>query len=464
MNKLYGIRLIIFSLFILIFFSCKRFVEIAPPKTQLVSASLFTNDISATAAISGIYSQMMESLGGFANGNITLFTGLSSDELVNYSTDNDQIQFYQNSLTSSTGSTSLLWTQAYQFLNYVNSLLEGLSNTQGVSVPLKQQLIGEAKFIRAFCHFYLVNLFGNIPLVTSSDYRINSIASRTPKSQIYQQIVKDLTDAQNLMVSDYSFSNGERVRPNKWAATALLARVYLYEEDWVDAEALATAVINNISNYSLVSNLDSVFLANNVEAIWQLKPVVPGINTFEASMFILTTTPPDSRALSQNLLNAFEKGDNRKKAWIDSTTDAVNSYYYPFKYKVYVNPTVSEYYMVLRLAEQFLIRAEARSHQNKLSDAISDLNTIRTRAGLPDLSSSLSQAQVFSAVAQERRVELFAEWGHRWLDLKRTNTADAVMSTVTPQKGGTWSTDWQLYPIPQSEILNDPNLIQNTGY
>jgi hypothetical protein len=123
--------------------------------------------------------------------------------------------------------------------------------------------------------------------------------------------------------------------------------------------------------------------------------------------------------------------------------------------------------MVLRLGEQYLIRAEARAQQGKVTGAGSaeeDLDAIRTRAGLSPTTAS-TQAQMLDAILQERRVELFAEWGHRWLDLKRTNTIDQVMSVVAPSKGGVWESYKALYPIPFNELLLNPKLKpQNPGY
>jgi hypothetical protein len=217
-------------------------------------------------------------------------------------------------------------------------------------------------------------------------------------------------------------------------------------------------------NYYLL--IIPVFLANSTEAILQLQLANrPPYSTQEGQYFI----PPDSvtspyYALTSQLLGAFEPGDGRRTAWVDSTNlSGTSAYlYYPFKYKVRKDTTgnITEYYMLLRLAEQYLIRAEARANQNKLPDAISDLNVIRARAGLPNLSSALSQSQVLSAVARERRIELFAEWGHRWLDLKRTGQADAVLAPIKSQ----WQPTAKLYPIPQSELIADPNLRQNPGY
>jgi hypothetical protein len=176
--------------------------------------------------------------------------------------------------------------------------------------------------------------------------------------------------------------------------------------------------------------------------------------------------------LSATLLNSFELNDQRRSKWTDSVIVSISgvatAFYYPNKYKIgQVNTAVAEYSMILRLAEQYLIRAEARAKQNNLSGAIDDLDKIRTRAGLITIASSnpgISQSALLDIILHERQVELFTEWGHRWFDLKRTGKVDAVMSVVTPQKGGTWETTDQLYPIPSTELQKNPNLTQNSGY
>ncbi len=184
---------------------------------------------------------------------------------------------------------------------------------------------------------------------------------------------------------------------------------------------------------------------------------------------MLLTPPSYSNpvALSNQLVNAFEPNDQRFTNWIGSFTDPSGTYYYPYKYKISIpdgsNPPPSEYQMMLRLGEQYLIRAEAEANGagNGLPGAVTDLNTIRTRAGLPAYSGTADQPSLMTAIMHERRVELFTELGQRWLDLKRTGTIDAVMSVVAPLKGGTWSSYKALYPIPQSDIQEDHNLVQN---
>ncbi|MES1223974.1 MAG: RagB/SusD family nutrient uptake outer membrane protein, partial [Bacteroidota bacterium] len=255
------------------------------------------------------------------------------------------------------------------------------------------------------------------------------------------------------------------------AATALLSRAYLYLGNWTDAETQSTNIIQNSSLFSLPTDLNSVFLSNSPEAIWQLQQSNADFSfnaTPEGNQLIPfdATTQPYAYLTNQQL-DAFETGDLRKKEWVDSTSFDGATYYYPYKYKVgpadeQPNGPYTEYYMVFRLAEQYLIRAEARAQLGtNLNGAIDDLYAIRGRTGLQPFQASLTQPQILSSVAHERRIELFCEWGHRWLDLKRTGQATTVLSA---NKGFSISNNALLYPIPFSEITTDPNLTQNAGY
>jgi hypothetical protein len=195
------------------------------------------------------------------------------------------------------------------------------------------------------------------------------------------------------------------------------------------------------------------------------------LNTIDANYLIVNAsyTLSTQLPLNNNLVNAFETGDARLTNWVGTfttTTAPVTTYYYANKYKVAsLSSTiaVTEYPIVMRFAEQYLIRAEARAQQNNLSGAVADINIVRARASLANTTAA-SQSDILDAVAHERQVELFSEWGHRWFDLKRTNKLDAVMSVVTPQKGGTWSSFEQLMPIPPDDIRAGANLKQNPGY
>jgi starch-binding outer membrane protein, SusD/RagB family len=164
-------------------------------------------------------------------------------------------------------------------------------------------------------------------------------------------------------------------------------------------------------------------------------------------------------------MNEFEPGDERRTDWVDSVI-VDTTYYFPYKYKSanYGDP-VSEYFMVLRLGEQYLIRAEAEANLNDITDAANDLNTIRLRAGLLPTTAN-TQSAMLQAILHERKVELFTEMGNRWLDLKRTNSVDSVMTIQTPIKanGSPWQSYQQLYPLPADQVLKDVNLVQNAGY
>lgn len=459
---------------------CKKWVEVDAPVTSSNALNVYSSDATAIAVLTGLYTRMSEAIDpSFSTGNksISLQAGLSSDELTLYGgvTNPMYIAYYKNALSATTSpiAGSEFWSQFYNCIFTCNSAIEGLTDASSLTPKVKQQLLGEAKFMRSFFYFYLVNLFGGVPLVTSTNSTVNSTLGRSSKSEVYQQIISDLKEAQSLLSLDYLDRNlqnytdiPERVRPTRWAATALLSRVYLYNEDYINAEVQAAMIINYPSLYSL-PGLNAAFLSNSNEAIWQLQPVNSGRNTEDAFTFIIPDTGPSDDNpvfISPQLLNSFEAKDDRKKNWTNSITIGSDTLYYPYKYKSATqDEPVTEYLMIFRLAEQYLIRAEARAQQGNLTGAKSDLDIVRSRALLTGTAAT-TKSTLLDAILHERQIELFTEWGHRWLDLKRTKRIDAVMTVVTPQKGGIWNANWQLYPIPFSDIQKDANLTQNPGY
>lgn len=454
--------------------SCNKFLDVDPPDTSASAATTYSSNAQAAAVLTGIYGRLVDNSTDFADGraSITVFTGLTGDEFEAFPGSGAT---YMNAYTNSPDlEVQSAWSELYAQIYVCNAAIEGISGSAGITPDMKKQLLGEAKFMRGFMNFYLASLWGNVPLVMSTDYRINQSIPRSTASAIYNQVLTDLTEAKELLSNDYKMPNGtvatERVRPNKAAAAAMLARVYLYLGDWAKAEAEATGVISN-NKFELVS-LNDVFLRGSKEAVWQLASISAGSYTHDGSAFIRTVAPNPNEpvALSRNLVNAFVTGDQRKTSWVDSITVATVKYYYPKKYKVKIPPantTATEFLMVLRLAEQYLIRAEARAKLNNLTganSAQSDINEIRKRAGLGNTPAT-TQPDLLDAIEQERRMELFTEWGHRWLDLKRTNRLDAVMAVVSEQKGGTWSPNFHVFPIPRLELERNTNLQpQNPGY
>jgi hypothetical protein len=454
-----------------------------PPITSTNGENVYNENGSAIAALTGIYTNMSKADVNFTNGwltNVCFVTGLTGDELDLWDKSNTYYgQYYHNNISPQ----EISWGNVYMMIFIANSAIEQLPNGKLLTPDVRDQLLGEAKFIRALCHFNLVNIYGDVPLAISTDYKVNSLLPRSSKEDVYKQIVEDLLKAKELLKDDFIAGNGvsstaERIRPSKWAASALLARVYLYLGRYSDAELEATTIINNSTLFELV-DLNSVFLMNNKEAIWQLQPVGTvsdkTANTRDGQVFKLLPPWPDFGGpayLPDNLVNSFEPNDQRKANWTNTIDVNGVSYYYPYKYKVGLEEELTkEYSTVLRLGEQYLIRAEARIQQGKISEGILDLNIIRRRATdlnadpadqLSQFSINLSKENALLAVENERRHELFTEWGHRWFDLKRTGRIDQVLS---PVKLGWQSTD-QLFPIPDSEIIGNPNFVghQNPGY
>jgi starch-binding outer membrane protein, SusD/RagB family len=440
--------------------SCKKFVEIPIPKNQLLTNGQFQDSIQATSAVVGIYVNMMKSFALVSsNGAITIYSGLASDELYLPSPTANELQFFSNAIPPANSLNANMWSFTYSLIYQANACIEGLDASHTLSGSLKERLIGECKFVRAFLYFHLVNLYGYVPLITSTDYRENQQKARTETLKVYQQIISDLISAKSSLTSTYTSSS--RMRPNLFAASALLAKVYLYQKEWAKAEQEATDIISS-GTYSLENNLNAVFTPNSQETIWQLQVVLPSRATLEGFSFIPSSTSSRPKyAITSYLLDAFETGDKRKVAgnWVQSNTVSGQTYFYPYKYKQRTNPT-AESYKVFRLAEQYLIRAEAKAQQNKLISATSDINIIRNRAGLLSLTLNQDQSQILSAIEQERRVELFCEWGNRWYDLKRTDKASEVLGPIKP--------DWQItdvfFPIPLNELNLNSNLAQNPGY
>ncbi len=482
-----NIYIYLIMIFLTSFQSCKKDVTVAPPINSLTSTSIYSSSGTATAAVNGIFAQM-SNIDFFGSGNFgtastcSSFFGLSADELQVINGANGRIT--PIAYTDSFGgliTENLFWSSLYNTIYNANAAIEGLSTTTAVTSPLKEQLIGEAEFVRAFCYFYLVNIYGDVPLITSTNYLVNQSASRTAASDVYKQITNDLLDAKSKLSESYLSPSGktatERILPNKGAATALLARVYLYLKDYTNAKLQAGEVIAN-SNYALLSDPNAVFLTNSQEAIWQIQPTVPGYNTPEGYMYtqLIANGGPDGVVapiwFNDNFVNDFENNDNRLKDWVKKVTSGASVYYVPFKYKLGATASgtpLQEYTMVLRLAEQYLILAEAESALGDQASALQNLNIIRNRAGLPNspLTPSSAQAQVMAAIFHERQVELFTELGHRWFDLKRSGALDSVMGNpgnVCATKGGVWNTYLKFLPIPNSDIQSDPKLTQNPGY
>jgi hypothetical protein len=458
--------LIAWAVFCLQATGCKKLIEVDLPIDKNTSEIVFATVPTAVSAMTGIYARMATEEAVL----ITLRPSAMADEF--------KIPagiggiFYRNAITIQENWNS--WTPYYRDHIYgVNSVIDGVRKSKTLPARAKAILEGEARFTRAFLYFHLVNNYGAVPLAINIDFVANSNLPRADVDKVYDQIEEDLLFAQQhldnrYLAKDLFTSADNRLRPNKGAATALLARVYLYRKKWAMAETEAGKLIDDLQ-YELVTNLDDVFLKESREAIWLMQNDQlhnSGVNTMLGWYLLPSPGRDPSYYVADDLDQSFETGDQRKLHWTKSHAPGKKYFY---KYKLGEGTRENkEDYIVFRLAEQFLIRAEARAEQNKLTgigSASEDLNRIRFRAGLGNTTATTKET-LLDAILNERRIELAAELGHRWYDLKRTGKLDARMIIVAPWKQSAWQPHTALQPIPAFEFRYNPSLRghQNPGY
>lgn len=448
---------------------CKKAVEIDPPLNEVSSALVFSSDKTAKSALSAMYSSLAQA--PTQNLSLTQYSSLQADDLL-YLLTNASLQEYMNNTYSRVStSQASVFSDWYATIYRANAIIEGLQKYTGTTAAVKKQLTAEAKFMRAYCYFNLVNTFGDVPLVLVTDVTVTAFQPRETVANVYKQIVTDLTDAKVNLLSDYSATSGDRIGANKFVAAALLARVSMFTGDYATAESNASEVIAS-SLYSIIPSATmgtGVFVKNSTESIWQLVPPIAVTNqyTTEGSTFNPSSTAIASFTyrINPNLINVFDNTDLRRTKWMSDTNFSGTIYSIPFKYKYRTNALavaagVTEYTVLMRLPEQYLIRAEARARlASNPTGALSDLNVTRLRAGLT-ASTTTDATTLLNEIALENRKEFFCEQGFRWFNLKRTGQADAVLGALKP----TYTPKAKLLPIPQAAIDANPNLTQNPGY
>lgn len=449
-------KYLLLAVLMLVISSCDKFVEVELPNSQLTSVAVFDNMTTANAALAGVYAKLRNDGVLRGGSGISYYLGLYTDELDYYQL-SPTSQFYTNTLVASDLGVSDIWVQTYSHIYAANAIVEGVANSVNLPEAGRKQLRGEGLFIRGLLHLNLLNIYGEIPYITTTDYLENTKVKRMSEDAVYNAIIGDLKEASNLLPEAYV--TADRVRPNRSAVLAVLARAYLYHKQYANALTAASAVIDN-PLFVLESDLSKTFLKGSTSTIWQFMPNLSTSYTRESEAIL--TGRPSLVALRPELISSFEIGDKRKSNWIGSYTLGSETWYYNYKYKhdSKVGGNTTEYSIILRLAEQYLIRAEAKLMTGDLAGAKDDINVIRRTAGLNN-TSAITTDELLTELIKQRRFELFTEFGHRFFDLKRTGRLD---SELKPKKQG-WDTNDRLWPIPQKELLANPNLNpQNPGY
>jgi len=445
---------------------CKKLIDINPPVNETPSAAIFASDRTSLGALSGMYGYFTSAVAQHTD--LVVNSSLMADDLRYLGIAVAPTEYNNNTYLVNSASTEA-FTSWYALIYRANAIIQGMREVSGTSEAIRTRLTAEAKIIRAYSYFNLVNLYGAVPLVISTDANVTAFLPRETPENVYRQMITDLSDAKASLPADYSATAGSRTGVNRFTASALLARVYMFTGDYAAAESNASEVIAS-SLYSITPSATmrtALFVTNSAESIWQLPPYLSATTyyTAEGSQFIPSSALAINYTLQPGLLQIFQANDLRRTGWMSTRVVSGTTYTIPFKYKYRDNATataagVTENQIILRLAEQYLIRAEARARVgSNTAGALSDLNVIRVRAGLA-ASTTTAATILLDEIALENRREFFCEQGFRWNNLRRTGQADAVLGALKP----TYRPQAKLYPFAQSIINVNTNLVQNPGY
>ncbi|NBA88993.1 RagB/SusD family nutrient uptake outer membrane protein [Emticicia sp. CRIBPO] len=427
---------------------CDKYLDVQPLESISDTQTIFDKS-SAETAIRGVYSALSNS-----NYYGTTFQsiGYLSGDNIQWTGSQSQVQEFINKKVNAENATiSGAWTAIYRTINRANNVI---AKVPGVTDPLltealKNQIVGEAYFVRALAYFDLARTWGGVPLIvtpTSNPTQNRGIA-RSTTAQTYAQVLKDLETAEPLLPS-----TTDRFRATRKTVWALRSRYHLYQKEWAKAEEYAAKLLSD-NTFQAVKPY-SAFFANDArgtqESVFEIFYSANETNTHRGQW--QPQTNGGTRQWAPNdalvaLLNDATKGGNRSTL---VAKDNQNRWYGNLYYRT---PATDPTY-VIRIAELYLIRAEVRAQQDKLADALTDLNVIRSRAGISP-STAASKDAVLLDIENERRLE-FALEPHRWYDIVRTGRAAQVFNVTDPNR--------LVLPIPSGELLIDKALVQNPGY
>jgi len=472
-----------FILLILLFSSCsKQLIE--KPKSFLSPAQFFQSDAEAIGAVNGAYSTCDFLYGSGTTYDLGYWSSLGTD--IAWPTGGRATVFDFLTYTlglSDEGNLDNIWQTLYKGVANCNMVIGGVTNNAFISSATKDEVLGQALFLRSLYYYWLTCFWGDVPMwLNPLDVSVVSTLPRTSVDSVRQQMVNDLKTA----ASDLPpvWTGADLGRASKWAADMLLCHVYLWQKDWSDAATVASEImVNQGGNNRLLPSWSDIFgQANeyNAEDIWEIdftqtthptsfsdrymprqvdEPVVPG---YTMTGYGLVTA-------TKYFLSTFDSSDLREP-WYDwhGADGITTNYHYVYKQMDWGEPRSNSGLnsIVYRMADAYLMYAEAANELNgPTSAAYAAVNAIRERAELPDLT-GLTQDQFRQAVRTERLHELSFEFNRRW-DLNRWGTlVEAVQtdSATNPEGAANVRPYYTLCPVPYQEIDLNPKLTQNPGY
>ncbi len=374
-----------------------------------------------------------------------------------------------------------------------NVVLQNVPDME-IDEDIQNRVLGEAHFLRGLYYFILVRYFGDIPLILEPQAPGDDLRPfRTDKALVYDQIIKDLEEARDLLPEKASYSSSDLGRAAKGAATGLLAKVYLTLGEWEEVVTLTNEVtaLGYALNPGYGDNFD-VLNKNSQESLFEVQFVSDAGEDFwsnenQSSWLSTFMGPRNSDMVAggwgwsqplQEFVDGYETGDLRKDVTIFyeacpqfdgmdydpaySTTGYNVRKFLVTKAVAATSDNSPLNFPVLRYADVLLMKAEALNKLGRTSEAETPLNEVRTRAGLTAVT-GLSQEDFTEKVLQERRMELAFE-GQRWFDMIRIDDGQWGLNFLHSIGKVNATEKHLLFPIPLKEIESNPNLTQNTGY
>lgn len=470
--------------------SCEKYLELEPASQSIAvdntgaDSVYFKTASEVEAALAGAYSDFKNEyyqLDYYVNGDAQADDAYAGGD----NPDNFQIDDYR--LDATNRNVSRDWAYLYSTIGKTNTIL---NNIDAVADPAltdgrKEEIIGEAAFIRAFMYFQLVQLWGDVPLQLQEVKSISAdkldeiysiiFPARSPREEIYAQIITDLETA---------LIRAPATAPHKGyvttgAVNAVLAKVYATQEphDWEKVRQYCDAVI--AGGYSLLPDYEQLWdnaNENSAESIFEINYTGGAADGNWGTKIFRGLDWKKFNLPSNDLVAAFDAENDqiRKNAsviFLDVTGKWSDAHWpqtqYPFinKWRNFQEGS-DQNYIFIRLADILLLKAEALNELGDPEGAATLVDQIRERVNLPPTTAS-SQAEMRRAIEKERRLELAFE-GHRWYDLKRTGRAIEVMNNAKGPNGQplgyNLTPERLLWPIPQAELDKNSKLIQNPGY
>ncbi|MGA0558459.1 RagB/SusD family nutrient uptake outer membrane protein [Larkinella sp. VNQ87] len=446
--------------------SCNNILEIEP-LSQISSNQAFTDLNSAQGVVNGMYNnlqivyqwrvQVISDVASDMSQQIDTWDALIAADEFNFGADNSEVED--------------LYTSLYRCIDIANNIIAyvpGMSVTQAD----KDDMMGQAYFVRGLAYFDLARFWGGVPNVYGTEGAVikltpsvgisqDDYATRSTLRQTYDQAEKDLLEALAKLPETRATAVLSKAKATKPAARALLARYYLYNQQWANAEKYAT---DAIANRALNTPFETIFKTkNSAETLFELQFNETDGQGIRQWYYPSSQNGRGGTALHDEMYAQMVANPADVRGTLAARNTTANVYY-TTKWSAAQN---ADNFQLLRMAEQYLIRSEARAEQNNLTGAADDLNAVRTRAGIAKTTAA-TKADLISAILQERKLEFVGE-GQRWFDVIRRGLGLTVFSSVRRSKGSLPSysikvAGRQVLPFPSAEVRTNTNIQQNEVY